>query len=104
DGTHRLGTPTRRAQKPCRANCAHAISVSRATASPERDSGTPFQEGRSASMMMNDLDLIGRLGPACSRAIPHGVKKTVEHMRASPGPKMTMGELVRVCGVPERTQ
>jgi adenylate cyclase len=54
-------------------------------------------------MMMNQLDLLGRLGPACSRVIPHGVKKAVEHMRASPGPKMTMGELVQVCGVRERT-
>jgi TolB-like protein/AraC-like DNA-binding protein len=54
-------------------------------------------------MMMNPLDPIGRPGPVRSRAIPHGVKKAVEHMRVSLGSKMAMGELVQVCGVPERT-
>ena len=59
--------------------------------------------GPAGSMVMNPLDPIGRPSPIGRRAIPRGVKKAVEHMRASLGPKMTMGELVQVCGVPERT-
>ena len=54
-------------------------------------------------MIANPLDPVGRAGPLGRRAIPRGIKKAIEHMRASPRPKMTMGELVRVCGVPERT-
>jgi TolB-like protein len=54
-------------------------------------------------MMAKPLDPVGRPAPVGCRAIPRGIKKAVEHMRASPDPKMTIGELVQVCGVPERT-
>jgi TolB-like protein/AraC-like DNA-binding protein/tetratricopeptide (TPR) repeat protein len=53
--------------------------------------------------MIDPSDTIGRLDPVGGRAIPHDVKKAVGHMRVSLRLPMTMGALVKVCGVPERT-
>ena len=39
----------------------------------------------------------------CGRPVPHDVKRAIDHMRKNSGRKITMADLVSVCGVAERT-
>ena len=52
---------------------------------------------------MTSLTPTDPVAPSLGRPVPRDIKKAIEHMRAARDPKITMAELVKVCGVCERT-